>query len=76
MYSYNGAQKHKGFIGFENICSRAKTYVIQISLNYFISVYVIADDVNFCDGLECVNVKYKSRASTAHELPELYMGFC
>ena len=28
------------------------------------------DDVNFCDGLECEYVKYKSRASTARELPD------
>ena len=28
------------------------------------------DDVNFCDGLECVYVKYKSPASTARELPD------
>ena len=34
------------------------------------------DDVNSCDGLECVYVKYKSRASTACELPDYYMGFC
>ena len=30
---------------------------------------VTVDDVNFCDGLECVYVKYKIRASTACELP-------
>ena len=34
----------------------------------FISIYATVDDVNFCDGLECVYVKYKSRASTAREL--------
>ena len=28
------------------------------------------DDVNFCDGLECVYVKYKSCASIARELPD------
>ena len=28
------------------------------------------DDVNLCDGLECVYVKYKRRASTARELPD------
>ena len=27
-----------------------------------------ADNVNFCDSLECVCVKYKSRASTAREM--------
>ena len=27
----------------------------------FISMQVTVDDVNFCDGLECVFVKYKSR---------------
>ena len=31
---YNGAQKHEGFVGFENACSRANTYVILTSLNY------------------------------------------
>ena len=31
---------------------------------------VPVDDVNFCDGLEGVYVKYKSRASAAHELPD------
>ena len=30
-------------------------------------MHVTADDVNFCDCLECVYVKYKSRASTACE---------
>ena len=34
------------------------------------SIYITVDDVNFCDGLECVYVKYKSRASTARELPD------
>ena len=33
-------------------------------------MHVIADDVNFCDGLECVYVKSKSRASTARKLPD------
>ena len=28
------------------------------------------DDVNFCDGLEWVYVKFKSRASSACELPD------
>ena len=36
----------------------------------FISMQVIVDEVNFCDSLECVYVKYKSHASTAHELPD------
>ena len=33
-------------------------------------MHVTADDVNFCDGQEGVYVKYKSRVSTAHELPD------
>ena len=31
---FNGTQKHEGFVGFENACSRAKTYVILTPLNY------------------------------------------
>ena len=27
-------KKHEGFVGFENACSRAKTYVVITSLNY------------------------------------------
>ena len=27
-------KKHEGFIGFENTCSRVKTYIILMSLNY------------------------------------------
>ena len=34
LYHYNGAQKHEGFVGFENACSRAKTYFIITALNY------------------------------------------
>ena len=34
FYYYNGAQKHEGFVGFENACSRAKTKVILTSLIY------------------------------------------
>ena len=34
LYYYNGAQKHEGFVNFENTCSRAKTYLILTSLNY------------------------------------------
>ena len=30
---------------------------------------VTVDDVNICDGLEYVYVKYKSHASAARELP-------
>ena len=37
----------------------------------FISMHVTVDEVNFCDSLECVYVNYKSRASTARELPDL-----
>ena len=32
LYYYNGVQKHKSFIGFENPSSRATTYVILTSL--------------------------------------------
>ena len=35
-----------------------------------ISIHATVDDVNFCDGLECVYVKYKCRASRARELPD------
>ena len=35
-----------------------------------ISIHATVDDVNFCDGLECIYVKYKSHASTASELPD------
>ena len=34
LYYYNGTQKHEGFVGFENACSRAETYVILTSRNY------------------------------------------
>ena len=33
-------------------------------------MHVTVDDAKLCDGLECVYVKYKSRASTARELPD------
>ena len=33
-------------------------------------MHVTVDDVNFCDGLECVYANYKSRASAARELPD------
>ena len=37
-------------------------------------MHVSVDDVNFCYGLECVYVKYKSCASTACELiPEFLL---
>ena len=39
-------------------------------------MHVTVDDVKFCDGLEYEYVKYKSRASTTHELPDEHMGFC
>ena len=37
----NGAQKNKGFVDFENACSRAKTYVILTLLKdvYFYGRY-------------------------------------
>ena len=31
---------------------------------------ITVDDVNFCESLECVYVKYKSYESTACELPD------
>ena len=34
----------------------------------FIPMHVTVDDVNFCDGLECVYVKYKRRVPTTREL--------
>ena len=36
----------------------------------FNSMQVTVDDLNFYDGLECVYVKYKSRAPIACELPD------
>ena len=33
-------------------------------------MHITVDDVNFYYSVECVYVKYKSRASTARELPE------
>ena len=33
-------------------------------------MHVTVDDVGFCEGLECVYVKYKNHASTALELPD------
>ena len=33
-------------------------------------MHVTVDDVNFCDGLECVYVEYKSPESTVRELPD------
>ena len=39
-------------------------------------MHITVDDVNFCDSLECVYVKYNSHASAARELPDKYMGFC
>ena len=33
-------------------------------------MHVTVNEVNFCDGLECGYVKYKSRASTTRELPD------
>ena len=34
LYYYNGEQRHEGLLGFENACSRAKTYVILTSQCY------------------------------------------
>ena len=34
-------------------------------------MHVTVGDVNFYDGLECLYVKNKSRASTARELPNI-----
>ena len=67
LYYYNGAQKHEGFIVFEKPFSRAKPSV-SISL---IPMHITVDDVSFCGGLVWVFYeKYKSHASTAHELPD------
>ena len=38
-------------------------------------MHVTFDDVNFCDSLECVYVKYRSHALTACEMPDKYIGF-
>ena len=45
LYYYNGVQKHAGFVGFENACSRVKTYVILMSINYVHFYQVTVDDV-------------------------------
>ena len=39
-------------------------------------MHVTVDDVIFCEGLDRVYVKYRSRASKARKLPDKYMGFC
>ena len=33
-------------------------------------MHVTVDDISFSDGLECIYVKYKSRASASRELPD------
>ena len=50
-YYINGAQKHEGFVGFENACSKTKTCVILTSLNYVHFMHITDDDVNFCVSL-------------------------
>ena len=69
LYRYDGTQKHKAFVGFENACSRATTYVFITYQSMFISIHVTVDDVSFCDGLDCVYVQCEIRASTAPEMP-------
>ena len=59
---------HKVILSLENFGKNALK-------SYFLYCYNGAHDVNFCYGLECLYVKYKSRASTAQELPDQYMGF-
>ena len=58
---YNGAQKHEGFVGFENACYRAKAYIILKSLNY---VHIYAPYCWWCQLLSqpkmYIYVKYKS----------------
>ena len=39
-------------------------------------MHVTADDVKFCNDLECVYEEYKSLASLARELPDQCMGCC
>ena len=73
MYYYNGAQKSEGFVGFEKACSRAD--LRHPNVTKLPSVHITVDEVNFCDGLICVYVKYKSHVSTERQLPDLYMGF-
>ena len=74
LHYYNGAQKHEGFVGFEYACFRAKTYLTLTSIIYVHFYARYCWWRHFCDDLECVYVKYKSRASTARELPDWYMG--
>ena len=64
LHYYNGAQKHEGFVGFKKAFSRVKPYVILTPLNYvhFYTRYTV-DDVNFCDGLECVYVKHQQHVN-------------
>ena len=45
---YNAAQRHEGFVVFHNAFSRAKTYILLISVQFYV---LTVDDVNFCDGL-------------------------
>ena len=50
---YNSAQKHEGFLGFENAYSRGKTYVILTSLNNVRFYARSVDAVNLCDCIYC-----------------------
>ena len=43
--------------------------------SFLCMLQLTVDDFNLCDGLECEYVKYKSRASTACELPDLNTCF-
>ena len=66
LYYYNGALKHEGFVGFENACSRANTYITK--LRSFLCRLLLM--MSICDGLECLYVKYNSHVSTVYELPD------
>ena len=69
----------EGFIGFAKACSRAKTFIILTSLNYDnFYAYVTVDDNNFCDGPECIYVKYKNVVHQQHVncLINTVMFFC
>ena len=67
---YNGAQKHEGFVGIENACSIAYTYVILTSL---INVHFYA---RYCWWHQFLwrprmhICKVQNNASTARELPD------
>ena len=64
VYNFNDTQKHEEYLGSETSDPEQRLTSPKRHKITFTSMHITFDGINFCEGLECIYDKHKSRAPT------------